>query len=58
MFVEKPIGVGAKDAVEIADVVEKAGILFTIGYHLRTIPKYIFVKQLIDKGTFGRIVRL
>ena len=58
VFIEKPIGVGAKDASEIADVVEKAGILFTTGYHLRTIPKYIFIKQLIDKGAFGKIVRL
>ena len=58
VFIEKPIGVGAKDASEIADVVEKAGILFTTGYHLRTIPKYIFVKQFIGKGAFGKIVRL
>ena len=58
VYIEKPIGVGAKDASEIADVVEKAGILFTTGYHLRTVPKYIFVKQLIDKGAFGRVVRL
>jgi predicted dehydrogenase len=58
VFIEKPIGAGAKDAAEIADAVEKAGILFTTGYHLRTIPKYIFIKQQIDKGNFDRIVRL
>jgi len=58
VYIEKPIGASGKDAVEIADVVEKAGILFTTGYHLRTIPKHIFVKELIDKGAFGKIVRL
>jgi predicted dehydrogenase len=58
LYIEKPIGVGAKDAAEIADAVEKASVLFTTGYHLRTIPKYIFVKQQIDKGNFGKIVRL
>lgn len=58
VFIEKPIGVAAKDASEIADAVEKAGVLFTTGYHLRTIPKYIFIKQLIDQGAFGKIVRL
>ncbi len=57
MFVEKPIGVGAADAAQIADAVETAGVLFTTGYHLRTIPKYIFVKQNLDKGNFGKIVR-
>jgi len=58
LYIEKPIGVGAKDASAIADAVEKAGILFTTGYHLRTIPKYLFVKQQIDKGNFGKIIRL
>ncbi len=64
MYIEKPIGVGSKDAAEIADVLDHAGVLFTTGYHLRTVPKYIFVKQLIgapgtpDQGAFGKIVRL
>jgi predicted dehydrogenase len=58
VFMEKPIGVGAKDASEIADAVKNAGVLFTTGYHLRTIPKYIFIKQLIGKEAFGKIVRL
>lgn len=58
VFVEKPLGVGAQDATQIAGAVEKAGVLFTTGYHLRTIPKYIFVKENVEKGHFGRIVRL
>jgi predicted dehydrogenase len=57
VFVEKPIGACVKDASQIADAVEKAGVLFTTGYHLRSIPKYIFVKQNIEKGNFGTIVR-
>lgn len=58
VFVEKPLGVGAQDAAQIADAVEKAGVLFTTGYHLRTIPKYIFVKENVEKGNLGRIVRV
>lgn len=57
LFVEKPLGVSGKEAAEIAAAVEKAGVRFTTGYHLRTIPKYIFVKENIDKGNFGKIVR-
>jgi predicted dehydrogenase len=58
VYIEKPIGVGAKDAAEIADAVEKAGIHFTTGYHLRTIPKNIFIKENVRQGNFGRIVRV
>ena len=57
-FIEKPLGVGGKDAAQIADALEKAGVLFTTGYHLRTIPKYIFVKENIAQGNLGKIVRI
>jgi predicted dehydrogenase len=58
VFVEKPIGVCGKDAAEIADAVEKAGVLFTTGYHLRTIPKHIFIKENLAQGNLGKIVRV
>lgn len=57
LFVEKPLGVGAADALQIAEAVEKSGVLFTTGYHLRTIPKYLFIKENLAKGHFGKIVR-
>jgi len=44
--------------LQIADAVEQAAVLFTTGYHLRTIPKYIFVKENIEKGNLGKIVRV
>jgi len=58
VFIEKPIGVGAKDAEAIAEAVEKAGVLFTTGYHLRTNPKYIFIKENLEKGNLGQVVRV
>jgi len=58
VFVEKPLGVGAKDAAEIADAVEKADVLFTMGYHLRTLAQHIFIKENIAKGSFGKLVRV
>jgi 1,5-anhydro-D-fructose reductase (1,5-anhydro-D-mannitol-forming) len=58
LFIEKPLGVAAKDASQIADAVEKAGVHFTTGYHLRTIPKHLFIKENIEKGNLGRIVRV
>jgi predicted dehydrogenase len=58
VFIEKPLGVGTKDATEIAEVIEKAGVLFTSGYHLRTVPKNLFIKENIEQGHLGKIVRV
>ncbi len=57
MFVEKPLALTAKDAAEMADAVDKAGVFFTTGYFMRTSPKYQFVKEQIAKGNFGKITR-
>lgn len=57
LFVEKPLGVSAKDAAESADAIEKAGVLFTMGYNLRIVPQHIFIKENLAKGNFGKIVR-
>ena len=47
----------AKDAAEMADAVDKAGVFFTTGYFMRTSPKYLFLKEQIAKGNFGKITR-
>ena len=57
IFVEKPLGVGAKDSAEMAGAVENAGVLFTTGYVLRTVAQHIFIKEHMAKGNFGKIVR-
>ena len=57
MFVEKPLGITAKESLEMADAIEKANLLFTTGYFMRTDPKHIFLKQEIAKGNFGTITR-
>lgn len=58
VFVEKPLSASSTDARAIATAVEKAGVLFTTGYHLRTLPKHIFIKEQIAQGNLGRIVRV
>ncbi|HEY3323186.1 MAG TPA: Gfo/Idh/MocA family oxidoreductase [Planctomycetota bacterium] len=58
LFVEKPLAGNSKDATAIADAVEKAGVLFNMGYHLRAIPQINFVKEHIAKGSFGKITRV
>ncbi len=57
MFVEKPLGITAKESGEMADAIEKAKLLFTTGYFMRTDPKHLFLKAEIAKGNFGKITR-
>lgn len=57
MFVEKPLGITARESVEMAGAIEKAELLFTTGYFMRTDPKHIFLKEEIAKGNFGTITR-
>lgn len=58
LFVEKPLGMGAKDAYAIADAIEKNKCLFQTGYFMRGEPHYLFLKQHVAQGTFGRITRV
>jgi len=58
MFVEKPLGITAKESTEMADAIEKAKLLFTTGYFMRTDPKHLFLRDQIAKGNFGKITRV
>ena len=57
MFVEKPLGVTAADSRAMAGAIEKAGLLFTTGYFMRTDPKHLFLRQQVLEGAFGTITR-
>jgi predicted dehydrogenase len=57
MFVEKPLGLGKKDATVMANAVEEAGVLFQTGYFSRGNPIHLFLKEQIALGRFGRITR-
>lgn len=58
MFVEKPLGFTAEDAAEMAEEVEKAGLLFQTGYFMRGFSINLFLKEAVEKGYFGRITRV
>jgi predicted dehydrogenase len=58
MFVEKPLGITAKESRLMADAIEKAHLLFTTGYFMRTDPKHLFLKNEIANGHFGKITRV
>jgi len=58
MFVEKPLGITASESNAMAKAIEKANLLFTTGYFMRTDPKHLFLKDEIAKGNFGSITRV
>ena len=58
MFVEKPLGFAGRDALEMADAIEKSGVLFQTGYFMRGNPVHLFLKQQIEAGVFGTITRI
>ncbi|HWB52720.1 MAG TPA: Gfo/Idh/MocA family oxidoreductase, partial [Tepidisphaeraceae bacterium] len=58
LFIEKPLGIGAKDAYAVADAVEKAGVIFQTGYFMRGNPMHQFIRQQIEAGAFGKITRM
>lgn len=58
MFVEKPLGVSARDGQKMADEIEKAGVIFQTGYFMRSDPKIRYIRKLITDGAMGKITRI
>jgi predicted dehydrogenase len=58
IFTEKPLGMTGKDSLEMAQAIEKAGVLFDTGYFMRTDPKHLFLKDQVAAGNFGIITRV
>lgn len=58
VYAEKPLGMGAADAYEMAKALDDAGLLFTTGYFMRSDPKLIFLKEQCENGAFGTITRI
>ncbi|HWF19628.1 MAG TPA: Gfo/Idh/MocA family oxidoreductase [Verrucomicrobiae bacterium] len=58
MFAEKPLGFTSEDSQAMASAVEKANVLFTTGYFMRTDPQILFLKAQVEKENFGKITRV
>lgn len=58
LFVEKPLGMKAKDAYAMQKAIDDAGIIFQTGFFMRSQAQHRFIKQLVDDGTLGKITRI
>ncbi|MBP1583065.1 MAG: Gfo/Idh/MocA family oxidoreductase [Victivallales bacterium] len=56
VFSEKPLATSIEDCVAINQAHARSGRQFATGFVLRYAPIYRKVKQLLDEGTFGRIL--
>src|SRR5215470_6386793 len=52
---EKPLSMDTKEAGEMVQAVETAGVPNTVWYNYRRVPAVTLAKQLIDEGRLGRI---
>ena len=58
VFAEKPLGLGARDSLAMAEAVEQAGVMFQTGYFNRGNVAYRFIKDQIEAGNLGKITRI
>ena len=55
---EKPVGLGAADAIAASAAVERAGIAFQIGYWRRFVPELRALRERIEAGELGEILQI
>lgn len=58
IFAEKPLGMKAKDAYNMANAIDTAGVIFQTGFFMRSQPTHQFIKKQIEDGTLGKITRI
>lgn len=58
LFVEKPLGLGSRDAYAMAEAIRKVGVLFQTGYFQRGRPELQFIRSHLAAGSFGRVTRV
>ncbi|MDQ6834383.1 MAG: Gfo/Idh/MocA family oxidoreductase [Chloroflexota bacterium] len=58
LFVEKPLAITGRDAFALAEAIERAGVRFQTGYFMRGQPINRFVREQIQRGSFGTLTRI
>ncbi|QUL53136.1 Gfo/Idh/MocA family oxidoreductase [Paenibacillus tritici] len=53
VYVDKPLGWNAAEALGLAEAAEQAGVVLMVGFMKRYAPVYMNLKQLIDQKSLG-----
>lgn len=56
VLIEKPLGLNASECTKIIAVAGRAGRLAGCAYYRRFYPRYIYTKEILDKGELGPVV--
>jgi predicted dehydrogenase len=57
LFIEKPLGKGARDARDMAARIRASGVIFSTGYAMRSVPAHLAVRDAIRAGHMGTVTR-
>lgn len=58
VFCEKPMGLCAHEAEELAEQAEQAGLVLMPGYHLRFHEHFLRTRQLLEERRLGRVFQI
>lgn len=56
VLVEKPLGLSGEQCMRAMSAAEKSGKIAACAYFRRLFPRYIYAKEMIENGEFGRIM--
>ena len=55
-YIEKPFARNYKEALQITEMFEKAGVPLYVAHYRRALPKFIKIKEILESGKIGKIV--
>jgi predicted dehydrogenase len=55
VYIEKPMAANYAECVEINKLAEKYRVPVFVAYYRRTLPGFVLVKDLIEKGSIGKV---
>ncbi|MBN1821987.1 MAG: Gfo/Idh/MocA family oxidoreductase [Prolixibacteraceae bacterium] len=55
VYVEKPMALNYNQCLEMVKISDETGQPLRVAYYRRTLPAFLKVKELIEKGTLGKI---
>jgi predicted dehydrogenase len=58
VYCEKPMGLSAQEAQDLAEQAEQAGLVLMPGYHLRFHEHFLRAKQLLEERRLGKILQV
>lgn len=58
VYCEKPVGLSAQEAQDLAEQAEQAGLVLMPGYHLRFHEHFLRARQLLEERRLGKILQV